>query len=421
MDHDLSRRRFLRTSAVLGASALAPLPLRGVHVSGSDTLKVGVIGCGGRGTGAADNIAKAAPGIVIWALADVFPHRVAQARKDLQGLGEALQVSDERCFTGFDAYQKLLATEVDIVILATPPGFRPGHIHAAIAAGKHVFAEKPVAVDAPGVRRVLAAAEGADKQGLSVVAGTQRRHEAGYIEAIQRVRDGQIGEVMVATAAWNQGSLWVNKREPAWDDMEWQLRNWLYFTWLSGDHIVEQHVHNLDVVNWAFDATPVRALGIGGRQVRTAPDFGHVYDHFTVRYEYSNGARMLSTCRQIDGCTNEVAETLVGTKGICRLASGSYAIDGERPWRFQGKKANPYVQEHRDLIEAIRSGKPVNELRTVANSTMTAILGRMSAYTGQELGWQQALESKLELGPKELAFGTLAVDPVAQPGRTPFA
>lgn len=387
----------------------------------ADKIKVGLIGCGGRGTGAAIDAVHAAPNVEIVALGDVFRDHLDQCRGTLSNeVPAAMKVTQEQCFTGFDAYRGVLAADVNYVILATPPGFRPVHFEAAIAAGKHVFMEKPVAVDPPGVRRMIRAAQQARQQGVSVVAGTQRRHQKHYLEAMKRVHGGQIGEIVGAQCYWNMGDLWVKPREPAWSDMEWQLRNWLYFTWLSGDHIVEQHVHNLDVVCWALQGLPTRCAGMGGRQSRTAPEFGNVFDHFAVEYEFENGARLLSMCRQAKGCSERVSERIVGTRGVLRIDSTSAEITGARPWKYEDPEApNPYVQEHADLIAAIRTGKPLNEAQRVAESTLVAIMGRMSAYTGRELSWNWAMESStLNLTPPQLAFGPLPYDPPAIPGQT---
>lgn len=411
-----SRRDFLKaTSAVAATGLLIP---QNVHAAGSDTIKVGLIGCGGRGTGAAEQSVNSGPNVKLYAMADMFPDHLKNCLNNLKKLGDKVDVAPERCFTGFDAYQKLLSSDVDLVILATPPGFRPTHIKAVIDAGKHLFTEKPVAVDAPGIRQVLAAAEEAKKKNLGVVAGTQRRHEVKYLEAMKRIHEGAIGDIANARVYWNQGSLWMRPRESSWSDMEWQLRNWLYFTWLSGDHICEQHVHNLDVANWALGAVPVRAVGMGGRQVRTSPAYGHIFDHFAIDYEYPNGVHVMSMCRQIDGCAQNVSETVVGTKGT--WTSVTESITGPNKWRYRHKKGTPgpYEQEHIDLVNSIRNGTPLNELRTVAESTLTAIMGRMSAYTGKEVTWEQALNSKQNLMPTELAMGPLPVPPVAVPGQT---
>jgi predicted dehydrogenase len=279
--------------------------------------------------------------------------------------------------------------------------------------------EKPVAVDPPGVRSVLASSELAQGKGLAIVAGTQRRHERSYHEAMEQVRSGAIGRIVSANCSWNMGGLWVKERQPQWSDMEWQLRNWLYFTWLSGDHIVEQHVHNLDVVNWALAAHPLRAQGMGGRQVRTGAEYGHIFDHFAIEFEYPGDVLVTSMCRQIDGCFDRVEERLRGTEGVLVTHPGHAVIHGRRDWRFEGSNPNPYVQEHIDLLESIRAGRPLNEGRAVAEATLTAIMGRIAAYTGKEVTWEQVLQSSLDLTPPRYEFGTIEVPPVAVPGRTP--
>jgi len=423
----VTRRDFLATTAgALGATgAVMAAPAR-AWAAGSDTLRVGLIGCGGRGTGAANDLARAAPGVRIVAMGDVFPERIEKCRAQLaEHAADALAVADDHAFTGFDAYQGVLASDVDLVILATPPGFRPLHLEAAVRAGKHVFTEKPVAVDPVGVRSVIATAEAAERQGLAVVAGTQRRHDPKYLEAMRRLHDGAIGDITGGQVYWNQGGLWHVERRPGTSDTEWQLRNWLYFTWLSGDHVVEQHIHNLDVANWALGGHPVRAVGVGGRQARVDPSFGHVFDHFAVELEYASGARVLSMCRQQDGTARFVGERFQGTRGA---SDGSTWIEGERTWQWPepAEPVNPYVQEHADLVASLRAGEPLNELRQVAESTLTAILAREAAYTGQQITWDEILASDLDLSPGALAFGPMPFPPVAEPGvtrlsRPPFA
>ncbi len=430
-----TRREFMKTSAVLAAAAAVPdLVARGAYAGGTDVLRVGLIGCGGRGTGAAVNALEAGAavnaleagaGVEVVALADVFQDRLDGCLQHLTSANsnphpERVKVSADRKFVGFDAYKQLLATDVNLVILATPPGFRPAHLAAAVAAGKHVFMEKPVAVDGPGVRAVLAAGALADSKRLCIVAGTQRRHEPCYLEAMKRVRDGGIGRIVSARCYWNQGGLWMNERQSSWTDMEWQLRNWLYFAWLSGDHIVEQHVHNLDAVNWALDAHPVRAMGMGGRQVRTSPAYGHIFDHFAIEYEYPGGVTVSSMCRQIGGCDGRVEEVIEGTDGVCQTTSGRTRIRGRNEWAFKGENGNPYVHEHTDLQKAIATGTRLNEAKQIAESTLTAIMGRMTAYTGKSLSWEQALNSTQDLLPATLAFGPLATPEVAVPGQTAF-
>jgi myo-inositol 2-dehydrogenase / D-chiro-inositol 1-dehydrogenase len=414
-----SRRDFLRTTtaAVVGGTLASTVNLPGAFAAGSDEIRVGVIGCGGRGTGAIGNVLASAPGVRLVAVGDLFPDRLEESLKNLAKLGDKVAVPKEQQFTGWDAYQKVIASDVNYVILASPPGFRPTHLQAAIAAGKNVFTEKPVAVDAAGYKTVVAAAEVATQKGLGVAAGTQRRHHAAYREAMKRLHDGAIGDIVAIRAYWNQGGLWNKPREAGWSDMEFQLRNWLYYTWLSGDHIVEQHVHNLDVGNWGMNGIPARVFGVGGRQARTAPEYGHIFDHFGLEYEYANGVRMQSMCRQIPGTPGLVAEAFVGTKGTMDTQDGRrYEISGPNAWKWSGEFIDPYQQEHTDLIESIRAGKPFNELKQVADSTLTAICGRESAYTGKVVTFDQYLATDHNISPAKLDFGPIATPPVAVPG-----
>ncbi|MCX6568760.1 MAG: Gfo/Idh/MocA family oxidoreductase [Candidatus Aminicenantes bacterium] len=418
----MTRRDFIKTTSVASMATLAAAVAgsSGRCAGGSDAIRIGVIGCGGRGTGAAINAVNSAPGVEILALFDPFRDRIDKSLKTLrEKVPAAVKVTPETCFTGFDGYKKLLAIKnINYIVMAAPPGFRPIHLKAAIEAGKNVFMEKPVAVDPLGIRSVIASSELAAKKGLAIVAGTQRRHQASYIELLKRVHDGAIGEIVGGQCYWNQGELWVIKQTPEMSDMEWQCRNWLYFSWTSGDHIVEQHVHNIDVINWAFGATPVKVMGMGGRQVRTAPEYGNIFDHFAVEFEYPNGARVMSMCRQTPGCADRVEEKIVGTKGH---AFGYGEIAGPSAWKFEGDEPDPYVVEHTDLIASIRDGKPLNEGRRVAESTLCAIMGRMSAYTGRALSWDWAMNSsKLDLTPAKFEFGPNPVDPVAIPGVTPL-
>jgi predicted dehydrogenase len=422
-----TRRDFVKSSAALGAaSILAPSSLAsGFHLGprARDTIRVGLIGCGGRGTGAASDALAASPNVRIAALGDAFEHRLNSCRNELDKRGEERAIApDDNCFVGIDAYQRVIDSDVDVVILTTPPHFRPMQFEAAVKAGKHVFMEKPVAVDPAGVRRVIAAAEVADQKNLSVVTGTQRRHEKVYHELIKRLHDGQIGTVTAGRVYWNQQGLWCYDREPGWTDLEYQLRNWYYFTWLSGDHIVEQHIHQHDVANWVMGGVPVKCLGLGGRQTRTATRFGHIYDHFAVEYEYSDGRFVQSFCRQQDGCDSRVSENFIGDKGHSWSSSGWAQIRGTNPWRFEGDNPNPYVQEHIALAASINGEiARLNEAKRCAESTLTAIMGRMSAYTGKEVTWEQALNSKLDLSPPSYDMNaTLPIPPVAMPGTTPL-
>ncbi|MCI0697116.1 Gfo/Idh/MocA family oxidoreductase [candidate division KSB1 bacterium] len=411
----LTRREFLKTSTAATAGLMASSNFA-FGFAASETIRIGLIGCGGRGTGAAKDCVESSPGVEIVALGDLFEDRVNQCKEQLRvAIGDRFKVTDDHCFAGFGAYKNVIASEVDLILLATPPGFRPMHLRAAIEAGKHVFMEKPVAVDPVGVRSVMESSDMATQKGLAIVAGTQRRHHRGYVEALKRIHGGAIGDIVAAQVYWNQGGLWMRPRQPGWTDMEWQARNWLYFTWLSGDHIVEQHIHNIDVANWALQSHPVKAVGVGGRQVRVDPAYGHIFDHFAIEFEYPNGARVSSMCRQIDGTASQVSEHIVGTKGTSNASSW---IRGAKPWRMETDAPNPYVEEHRDLIASIRKAQPLNEGRQVAESTLTAIMGREAAYTGQAITWDEILNAELDLTPKSFSFGPLPVPPVAVPGAT---
>jgi myo-inositol 2-dehydrogenase / D-chiro-inositol 1-dehydrogenase len=414
-----TRRDFLKTTAVTGAAAMAAnlTLLSNAHAQANNTIRIGLVGCGGRGTGAATQCLQAHPSVRLVAMGDAFRDRLDDCRTRLmnnQNLQQQVDLPPNRCFVGLDAYRQVIAN-CDVVLLATPPGFRPAHIQATIAAGKHLFTEKPVAVDAEGVRTCLTAYAEANRRRLSVVAGTQRRYETTYLESMRRIRGGDIGTITSGRCYWNQGSLGHRARTQGMRDLEWQLRNWLYFTWLSGDHICEQHVHNLDVINWALNAHPERAVGMGGRQARTGPEFGHIYDHFAIDYEYPNGVHVLSMCRQIANCANNVSEALEGTQG--KWTSQGHVIRGQRAWRFRGSNNDPYQQEHVALINSIRNSRPINDLENVAHSTLTAIMGRMSAYTGRAVTWEQARTAEGGLMPANLAWDmNLPVPPVAIPG-----
>lgn len=422
-----SRRQFLKTGA---AASLLPLlgSLQPVFAAGTDRLRIGLVGCGWRGIDAVRNCLAADPSVQVVALGDAFADRIDAAMKEFTVGGgnektpplpkDQFAVTRETCFTGFDAYQKVIGAGIDLVLLVTPPQFRPRHLEAAIEAGVHVFAEKPVAVDPVGARKVLKVAELATQKKLAFVAGTQRRHSADYLETMARIKDGAIGELVGGSCYWMQEGLWHRGRQPEWTEMEYQMRNWLYFTWLSGDHIVEQHLHNIDIMNWAFGGPPVKAYGMGGRQSRTDPKYGNAWDHFSVEFEYASGARVQSLCRQVPKTSTRVTEHLVGTKGSARPSG---AILGAQPWKFAGQLRNPYEQEHVDLIRSIRAGTPLNEGRQVAESTLTAILGRMSAYTGREVSYGWMLEaSKLDLTPPAFAWGDAPAVEIPVPGVTPL-
>jgi myo-inositol 2-dehydrogenase/D-chiro-inositol 1-dehydrogenase len=421
---DISRRAFVQSSAAAAAAFAFP---SGVFAFGADTIRVGLIGCGGRGTGAARDCLAGSEGVELVAMGDLVPDRLEQSRAELakaaaadSALAAKLKITPERCFTGFDAFQKVLSAGIDLVILATPPGFRPQHLEAAVAAGKHIFAEKPVAIDPAGIRSVLATYERARQKNLGIGVGTQRRHQAEYLATIKRIHDGAIGDIRSGQVYWNQGGLWSREKQADWTDGEWQIRNWLYFVWTSGDHIVEQHVHNIDVANWVLRAHPIRAVGVGGRQFRTEARYGHIYDHFAIDFEYPDGVRVLSMCRQIPGTRSRIGEHFIGSSGTSNAAG---EISGRSAWKFESaeKPVAPMVQEHTDLVASIRAGKPINELKQIAESTLTAIMGREAAYTGQELTWDEVLNAEQNLTPPQVAFGPLDVPPVAMPGKTKLA
>ena len=423
---EMPRREFLRTAGVVTAATMAGgLLTSGVWSQGDDKIRIGLIGCGSRGKGAAVQAANSSPNVELYAMGDLFPDHLEKALGDLkEPLGDRLNATAERCFTGFDAYQKVLATEVNYVILATPPGFRPQHLRAAVEAGKHVFMEKPVAVCPAGVRHVIASGELAKQKSLGVVAGTQYRHHDGYRDMTKRVHDGAIGRIVAAQSYYNTGTLWKYDRQPGWTDIEWQIRNWLYFTWLAGDHIVEQAIHYIDTVNWFLQGHPVECVCIGGRQVRTDPAYGHIYDHFLCDYTYPDGVKVMHMCRQMDNCDNRVGEFIIGTEGTADGING--VIQSKESYKTSFKPGisglgQAYVQEHGDLIASIRAGQPLNEAQEVAETCLTGIMARMSAYTGKKVTWDFAMnESKLDLMRDVTAFGDMPVDEVAVPGKTPL-
>jgi predicted dehydrogenase len=421
-----SRRQFLKSSAaavLAGAAAAEQAFAGGAWINGNDTLRVGLVGCGGRGTGAAAQALAADKNVKLVAMADAFEDRLQKSLHQLQGdptVAHKVQVPPDHCFTGFDAYKQLLACGVDVVLLATPPHFRPLHLKAAVDAGKHVFAEKPAAVDAPGVRSVLATCAEAQKKGLSIVSGLCLRYHNGYRETIRRIHDGALGEIVALEANDYRGPLWMFPRKKEWTDMEWQMRNWYYFTWLSGDFNVEQHVHALDVVAWIMKGEyPVRAVGMGGRQVRTGPEYGNIYDHHSVVYEYASGVKCFSACRQQAGCAHDISNHVLGSRGrgVLTERKPSLSPDG---WHYQGPENDIYQSEHDDLFASIRAGKPINHGEYMAKSTLMAILGRMATYTGQAIIWDQAMNSKEDLTPVRYEWGPIATPAIAKPGVTRF-
>ena len=360
-----SRRKFIRDACTASAGMVITASARG-QGNRADLLRIGLIGCGGRGNGAAANALKADANTRLVAMADMFPERLKNSAEILQkNTGDQFAVEEDHRFTGFEAYQQLLSSDVEVVLLATPPHFRPAHLKAAIEAGKHVFAEKPVAVDAPGVRSVLDSCELAKKKGLSVVSGLMLRYSKALRETMDRIHGGQLGHIVTLQANYNIGGTWLHERQPQWTDMEWQLRNWYYFTWLCGDHIVEQHVHGLDLMAWAMqDQYPVKCFGLGGRQARTDPKYGHIYDHHAVCYEFAGGQRCFSFCRQQNGTDPDTSHLVFGEKGVADLSRRTLT-EGDQIWRYSrargGDQDLPYQQEHEALFRSIRANEPVSD------------------------------------------------------------
>ncbi len=403
---DASRRRFIKDSSLLlagGAMIGGGLSTaRAAHAYGSDTIKVGLVGCGGRGTGATIQALNTSGGEVkLTAMGDVFEKNLQIAYRSINGEHPGkVEVSDDSRFVGLDAFKGVLASDCDLVILATPPGFRPLHFEKAVEAGKHVFMEKPVATDAPGVRRVLAAGKEAEKKGLAVQVGLQRHHEFRYRECVDRLHDGAIGEPILARAYWNGAGVWTRPRSEGQTELEYQLTNWYYFNWLCGDHINEQHIHNLDVINWVMRGYPLEAQGQGGREVRKGINAGQIFDHHMVEFTYDGGTKLLSQCRHIPGCWSSVSEHIHGTKGFCDISGAKiFDLKGNLVWQSDATevKGKGHQQEHHNLFAALRNGEIPNEAEYGALSTMTAIMGRLATYSGKVIKWDQALSSDVAL------------------------
>jgi predicted dehydrogenase len=404
----LSRRAAIGSAAVAGTAITG---MRAVHAQGgsSDTIRLGLVGAGGRGTGAAvQALSVAGSDVRLTAIADAFPDRVTGALQRIRGAvekqPEKVDVPDDRRFDGLDAYRQVL-DHCDLVILATPPGFRPFHFQAAVAAGKHVFLEKPICVDAYGARLCLETAKQADAKNLRVAVGLQRRYEANYLEALAQVRAGAIGEIVGGQVYWNGHGIWYHGRKPGMTEMQYQVRNWYHFNWLSGDHICEQHVHNLDVANWFLDALPVSAYGVGGRQVRSPSQPSEIYDHHAVTFTYPNGVRIASQCKQFPGGESRVEEHFQGTKGLLSLRPGFAEITdrtGATVWKFSGRHPDPFQVEHDVLQDAIRTGKPRNDAVYGATSSFTSVLGRLATYSGKTWGFEEALALDYRTMPERL-------------------
>jgi myo-inositol 2-dehydrogenase / D-chiro-inositol 1-dehydrogenase len=423
------RRNFLKTTALLtGGALIHPFSLPGAYAAGSDVIKIALIGCGGRGTGAVFQAFDTGFNIQLVAMADAFRNRIDSSFTPiLEKYGvEKVNVPEDKKFVGFDAY-KLAIAEADVVILAAPPGFRPDHFEEAVKQNKQVFMEKPVATDAVGIRKVLNAAEEAKKKKLNVVVGLQRRYQDSYVETIKRIHQGEIGDIVSGQVYWNDGGVWVNPREKGMTEMEYQMRNWYYFNWLCGDHIVEQHVHNLDVMNWVKGSYPIKAEGTGGRMIRTGKEHGEIFDHHSVTYTYEDGSVILGECRHFPGAHNRVDESFQGTHGKVYMNAGNrgqiWDNKGNLIYQHDGiGNKNPYQKEHDLLFEAIVNGEfKFQDAEHAAKSTLTSILGRNATYSGKTITWEEALQSEVNLMPDVLAWDALPKVLPNEEGYYPFA
>ena len=419
---NVTRRDFVKAAGVLTATATTTLPSWAVQEN-REPLKVGFIGCGGRGTGAANQALTANKDAVIWAMGDAFEDRLVGSMNSLVGeQGERAKVPRERQFVGFDAFQKVIDSGVDMVILTTPPHFRPEHIAAAVKAKKHVFCEKPMAVDGTGVRSVMESSKLAKENDTNLMSGFCWRYNPALRATFEQLHNGAIGDIESYFATYYAAPLWTKPRKENWSDMEWQMRNWVHFDWLSGDHIVEQACHSIDKINWAMqNEAPISCTSVGGRQMHEGVDRGNVYDHFGVAYEYADGRRMHLHCRQMPYCYNDNNDFITGATGTCVVNGWTDAPEfkGSSNWTYTGEQANMYQVEHNELQAAIRGDTPtINDGDFMAQSTLMAILGREAAYTGQRISFEEMLNSTTRLGPTEYAFGELAIPPIAEPGKT---
>ena len=427
----LSRRDFIKGSAAIaGTVSIGTLPfsLKAKNTNES-VIKIALIGCGGRGTGAAAQALSVKQNVKLVAMADAFQDRLDSSFANLiqdSVLKSKVDVRENKKFVGLDAYKKAI-DECDVAILTTPPGFRPLHLDYAISKNKHVFTEKPLATDAVGIRKVLDLVSLSKSKNLNVVVGLQRHYQLLYRELIKRIQDGMIGDITSGQVYWDGSGVWVKDREAGMTELVYQMRNWYYFNWLCGDHIVEQHIHNIDVFNWVKGSYPVKAQGLGGRQVRTGKQYGEIFDHHYVEYTYADGSILNNQCRHIPGCMERVSESFVGTKGRADSSGTIYDLQGKILWKHRDEDdPNPYQVEHDELFASIENGKVINDLEYGAKSTMTAIMGRMATYSGLELTWEEALNSNIKLVPEELSWDSrppLTPDadgfyPIAVPGVT---
>ena len=424
-----TRRDFLKNSSTVVGAATAvstglTVPL--VHAAGSSTIKVGLVGCGGRGSGAAGQALKADSGTKLVAMADAFADRLEDSLSELKGtgtVGSRVDVPKDRQYTGFDGYKQVI-DQVDLVLLTTPPHFRPLHLAYAVEKGVNAFVEKPMAVDGPGLRKYIQACKDAKAKNLSLVNGFCWRYDGPRRETMKQVFDGKIGDIVAIETTYNSHGVWGGEPRRARDqcssDMEYQMRNWYFYTWLSGDHIVEQAVHGLDTMGWVMgDKLPVKCWGVGGRQSRTDPKYGNIYDHFSVVYEYPNNVRGYHQCRHWANTDPRVKDFILGSQGVADVFGNS--ISGKNKWRYRGPKTNMYQVEHDEMFAAIRAGKPINNGEAAAQSTLLALMGRTAAYTGQVITPDLILNAKEDLSPRRYEFGPLAMPPVPVPGSTRFA
>jgi len=423
-----SRRDFLEVSAAAGLAVAGGLSVaRSAHAAGSGTIKIGLVGCGGRGSGAAVNAMNAGKDVKLVAMADIFEDRLKDARGRIKKeKPEQVDVPDDRCFVGFDAYQKVLQSGIDVVLLAPASHFLPMHFKAAVEAGKHVFCEKPHSLDVPGLKLAMAACEEAKKKNLCVVSGLCWRYDPGVREAMKRIHDGAIGEITAIQETYITTPYGLRERQPGWSEMYYQMQNWYHFNWLSGDQTAQQLIHSIDKASWALgDKLPLRAWGLGGRQVCVEPKYGDQFDHHAVVFEYDNGVRVMGFCRDMPGCYNETSDVIFGTKGRAYLPSRP-RIEGQTKWRYDGPKASMYDVEHAELFASIRSGKPINNGDYMCTSTMLAILAQMVCYTGQEMTWEKAMSSTLSYSLPRYSFDAeppvkpdaSGMYPTAMPGMT---
>ena len=421
-----TRRNFLKSSSVAaaGAAAFAATSSQafGVHTGTDETLRVGVVGCGGRGTRAIQDALNADPNTQLVAMGDAFLDRIELSIAELKShekFGDRVKVAPDHIFTGFDNYKKVIDA-CDVVILTTPPHFRPQHFRYAVEQGKHVFIEKPVAVDAPGIHSVLESCRMAKEKNLSIVSGLCWRYDLGVRETMQKILDEKmIGDIVAIESNYNASTLWHRGNKPEWSEMEYQMRNWIYFNWLSGDQIGEQAIHSLDKTAWLLgDIQPTKAMAMGGRQQRVDPKYGNVYDHCTVFYEYPTGQHVYFTCRQQDDTTNRVDERVLGTKGQAEVLKHVIAPNEGKKWRYRGPKPSMYLVEHQELFKSIREGNPINNGHYMCNSTMIAIMGRMAAYSGKTVTWDECFNSQVRLGPEKYEWTDYPTAPVAIPGKS---